>query len=328
MKWRSEIAMRRVLAIAVIAAFCFAVLFLYNDIKDFIWTHPWWHSFLLAIPGIAAPILAYLELGHSREANQLRTEANDLRIRTHALEEEQRRSVVRIAEMQRDNADLTRELDSGRDKHLRQIAAHTQRPLTEAENNARILKKYLGQRALVTEAGNSWGAMGAVIADINEKNNIVTLFCPAGYQTANAYGQPVRCDKVHIVEEPTGECAVQVNIIERYGSYTIYGEARSWEERHVQPSHAGMPRGQNVFKAQYRKDGSPRLRHIYVYASTDASSNYTMVIAEDQQQTNSWYSGKLDIEKKFALLQVEWADEGYCYDGGGGNGSLNLFVRK
>jgi len=319
--------MRRVFAIAVIAAFCFAVLFLYNDIKDFIWTHPWWHSFLIAIPGIAAPILAFLELGHSREANELRTEANNLRARANTLLEEQRKSVVRIAELQRDNADLTRELDAERNKHLRQIAANTQRPVTEAENNARILKKYLGQRALVTEDGNSWGAMGAIIADIN-KNNILTLFCPAGSHTSQAYGQPVRCDRLQIIEEPTGECAVQVNIIERYGNYTVYGEARSWRERHDQPSHTGMPRGQNVFNAQYRKEGSPRLRHIYVYASTDASSNYTMVIMEDRQETTSWYSSKLDIEKKFAVLQVEWADEGYRYDGGGRNGSLNLFIRN
>jgi len=89
-----------------------------------------------------------------------------------------------------------------------------------------------------------------------------------------------------------------------------------------------MPRGQNVFNAQYRKDGSPRLRHIYVYASMDASSNYTMVIMEDRQETSSWYSSKLDIEKKFAVLQVEWADEGYRYDGGGGDGSLNLLIRN
>jgi len=319
--------MRRVFAIAVIAAFCFAVLFLYNDIKDFIWTHPWWHSFFIAIPGIAAPILAYKELRHSRETNELRTEANNLRTHANTLLEEQRKSVVRIAELQRDNADLTRELDAERNKHLRQIAANTQRPQTEAENNARILKKYLGQRALVTEGGNSWGAMGAIIADIN-KNNVLTLFCPAGSHTSHAYVQPVRCDRLHIVEEPTGECAVQVNIIERYGNYTTYGEARSWSERHGQPSHAGMPRGQNVFNAQYRKDGSPRLRHIYVYASMDASSNYTMVIMEDRQETNSWYSSKLDIEKKFAVLQVEWADEGYRYDGGGGDGSLNLFIRN
>ena len=99
---------------------------LYNDIKSFIWTHPWWHSFLVAIPGIAAPVLAGFELQHSKEANNLRTEANNHRTRANALQ-----------------AELN--------QHLQQIAANTQRPLSEAEINARILKKYVGQRALVTE---------------------------------------------------------------------------------------------------------------------------------------------------------------------------------
>jgi len=83
-----------------------------------------------------------------------------------------------------------------------------------------------------------------------------------------------------------------------------------------------------VFNAQYRKDGSPRVLNIYVYASTDDSPNYSMVTMEDQKETNSWNGSKLDIEKKFALLQVEWADQRYRYHGGSSSGNLNLFVRK
>jgi hypothetical protein len=53
-RWRVD-RMRRIVAIAVMAEVCIVALLLYNDIRDFIWTHPWWHSFLVAIPGIAAP---------------------------------------------------------------------------------------------------------------------------------------------------------------------------------------------------------------------------------------------------------------------------------
>ena len=53
-----------------------------------------------------------------------------------------------------------------------------------------------------------------------------------------------------------------------------------------------------------------------------------MVTMEDLKETSSWYSSKLDIEKKFALVQVEWADQGYRYGGGSGSGDLNLFTRK
>ena len=319
--------MRRVVAIAVIAEFCIVALLLYNDIKDFFWTHPWWHSFLVAIPVVAAPILAWFELQHSGEANELRTEANNHRIRANTLQEEQGKSVAQIAELQKKIADLTQELDTERNKHLQQIAINTQRQLSEADKNAQILRKYLEQRAFVTEGGNSWGAGGAVIAEIND-NNILTLFNPAGYSSSQAWGQAVRCDKIHIVETAVGSCPVQITIIERYGSPTNYGEARSWDERNVQPTHAGLPRGQNVFNALYRKDGSPKLRHIYVYASTDGSPNYTMVTLEDQKELNSWYSSKLDIEKKFAVVQVEWADEKYFHKGGSGSGPLNLFIRK
>jgi hypothetical protein len=312
--------MRRVATIAVIAEFCIVAVLLQNDIKDFIWTHPWWHSFLVAIPGIAAPILAYLELQHSREANSLRGEANTERARANALQEEQNKSVQQIA-------DLKKELDAERNKHLQQIAVNTQRPLTEAEVNGRILKKYINKCAEVTEKGSSWGATGAIVAEVND-NNVLTLFCPAGYHTARAYGQPVKCDKLHVIEVPVGGCALKIDIIERYGTHTDYGDAKSWEERHFQPTHVEMPRGQNVFNAQYRKNGSSVLRNIYVYASTDGSASYTMTTMENMQETDSWYSSKLDIEKKFAVIQVEWADAGYRYDGGGGSGTLNLFVRK
>jgi hypothetical protein len=34
-----------------------------------------------------------------------------------------------------------------------------------------------------------------------------------------------------------------------------------------------------------------------------------MVTMEGQKETSSWYSCKLDIVKKFAVVQVEWADQ-------------------
>src|SRR5579859_4387623 len=102
--------MRRVVAITVIVDVCIVVLLLYSDIKDFLWTHPWWHSFLVAIPGIAAVILAYRELRHSGEANKLREEANTQRERANALQLEQNKSIQQIA-------DLQKELNTERNKH-------------------------------------------------------------------------------------------------------------------------------------------------------------------------------------------------------------------
>jgi hypothetical protein len=330
-------AMRKTFVYAVLADLVIAAIVLHNQILEFLLSHPWWISVIAALPEIAVPILAWFELRHSREANELRAEANNQRIHANTLQEEanelrgkQAKSLATIAEVQAVNIQLQTEnvkLQAERNEALSRIALNTQRVPTEAENNARILKKYLGQRAFVTQAGANWGSGGAVIAEVNE-NNILTLFNPAGYSSSRAWGQPVRCDKLHVVEVPAGSCPVQINIVERYGNMTDYGEAKSWDERNVQPTHVGMPRGQNVFNAQYRKEGSPRLRHIYVYGSTDGSPNYTMVTLEDEKELNSWSSSKLDVEKKFAVVQVEWADEKYFHNGGGGSGSLNFFIRK
>lgn len=106
--------MRRVLAIAVIAEAVLVGIVLHSEIIDFIHTHPWWHSALAAIPEIAAPILGILELLHSREANRLRTEANEHRDRANLLQEEQNKSVAEVAELQRSNAELARQLDAER----------------------------------------------------------------------------------------------------------------------------------------------------------------------------------------------------------------------
>jgi hypothetical protein len=314
-----------VIAIAVVAEICILALLLHNLIKDFLFIHPWVQAFIAAIPAIAVPILAWFELQHSNEANVLRTEANDHRNRANALQEEQGESLAQIARLQTEIVKLSGELDAERNKHLEQIAVNTRRPRSEAEVNAEKLKKHLGQRAFVTEGQNQWGS-GVVVAEVNE--NIVTLFVPASFNNSQAYGQLVRCDKLHVVESPKDGCPVQVTIIERYGQPISHGEARSWDERHLQPTRAGMKRGQNVCHAQYRKDGSPKLRQIYIYASTDDSPNYTMVTMEDQNETNAWYNGKLDIEKKFALVHVEWADQGYRWNGGANSGNLNVFTKK
>ena len=80
--------MKRVFAIAAVTVWVFALVLLRSAVKDFLWTPPWWHSFLVAVPAIALPILASFELRHSGEANTLRAEANRLRAEANALEDQ------------------------------------------------------------------------------------------------------------------------------------------------------------------------------------------------------------------------------------------------
>ncbi len=79
------------------------------------------------------PVLAYFELRHSGEANQLRREANDFRAAANRLQN-------RVAELEEE---MTR--------HLAQIATNTQRPVSQAERRAEILRRHLGARAAVSE---------------------------------------------------------------------------------------------------------------------------------------------------------------------------------
>jgi len=95
--------MRRVLAIAAFSVLVLDLIVLRSAINDFLWTHPWWHSFLLAVPTIALPILAYFELRHLGEVDGLRAERNGLRAEAIAL--------------QRRIAGLTAERDAESGKH-------------------------------------------------------------------------------------------------------------------------------------------------------------------------------------------------------------------
>ena len=110
-------------------------MLLRSAVKDFLWIHPWWHSFLVAVPAIALPILASFELRHSGEANTLRAEAN-------ALEDQL--------------GTLSAELDAERNKHLRQIADNTKKPVTQAERNAATLRKHLRANVTVEQEHGTW----------------------------------------------------------------------------------------------------------------------------------------------------------------------------
>jgi hypothetical protein len=103
--------MRRTVAIAAIIGWVFALFLLLPDIKNFLLTHPWWHSLLAAVPGIAVLVLAWFELRDSAEANTLRADANRVRSEQNDL--------------QNQIGELTAELAAERNKHLQQIAENT-----------------------------------------------------------------------------------------------------------------------------------------------------------------------------------------------------------
>jgi hypothetical protein len=134
--------MKRPLAIAVFTYLGFVAILLHSDIKDFLWTHPWWHSLLAALPEIALAVFAGIELQHSDEANTLRSEANEHRaeanrLRTRNTELSSQLDSERNTYL-RQIAELTNELDAERNKHLAQIAINTARPSQEPAASLKI----------------------------------------------------------------------------------------------------------------------------------------------------------------------------------------------
>ena len=116
---------RRLTAICSLVAFGFAVVLFSSEIREFISSHHWWEDTLVALVGIAVPVLAYFELRHSGEANELRRQANEYRAEANRLQE-------RIGELEAEKAGHLAhiaELERERNEHLAQIAANAERSI-------------------------------------------------------------------------------------------------------------------------------------------------------------------------------------------------------
>ena len=134
--WWAESGTRRAVAISSILALILAVVLLWSDIKDFLYVHPWWQSFVAALPGIALVVLAYRELLHSGEANTLRHKANNLREEGNALREQSNALKAEIAS-------LTEKLDTERNRHLQQIAANATKQAEAVEaHTAELVRQF------------------------------------------------------------------------------------------------------------------------------------------------------------------------------------------
>ena len=284
-------------------------------IRLFFWTHPWWHAAAVLVPPVlVAAFFAWRENRHSAEANRLRQEAIRLR-------KESKDAVEKIGGLQDERNQLERERNSLMEK----IADNTKRPLTQAEKTALRLRKYLRKTAHISEGTGYWGGIGAEIVEVNE-DNIVTLFCPATHGSPSAFAVCVHCDDLQILEEPLGSCALQVTVLKRYGKTLQLGEIRNWDDRKTLPIKP-LPRGETVFHATYVQPGSSNDRRVLIYAPTEGNPMYTLATLVDGKESLVVSGDKVEISKKFVVIQVEYRAEGFRYNGGtGAGGSHGLFV--
>lgn len=228
----------------------------------------------MALPAIA---LALLELIHTREANRLRDEANSLRS----------------------------ELDAERNKHLEQIAENTKRPVTLAERNAEILRKYLTSKVAVSEEHGNWGRAPEIV-EVSE-DNITTLFTPRDHSSSAAWCARVRCEDLEITEIPQGSCPLRLKVLRRYGPDVQLGEITRWEDRLQAAANPTFAKGGAAFYATYSKPGSPERRSLYIYPSADGANSFLLEASTGERSV----ADNKEVSKRFMVLHIDYQAAGF-----------------
>ncbi|HVB98798.1 MAG TPA: hypothetical protein VNJ12_05620, partial [Candidatus Dormibacteraeota bacterium] len=219
---------------AVTVLILLATLLHSSHIKHFLWTHPWWHSFFVALPAV---ILAVLDLLHRREANKLSSDANALHAEANTL--------------QLRNDTLVAELDAERNKQLQQIARNTERSITRADRNANILRRHLGEKVAVSEEHGTWPGTPQIV-EVGD-DYIFTLFTPHGQSSSSAHLIQAHCEDVEVVEAPQGACPLHLKVLKRYGPVVELGEITKWEDRSQPSATPTFAKGRVAYYAMYAK---------------------------------------------------------------------------
>jgi hypothetical protein len=305
---------RKAILISMVVAWLVAVVLLFSDVVKILESRPWWVEFLVALATIAVPIVAVLELRHSAEANRLRGEANDERRKANDL----RADALRLQE-------TIGKLEAEKAGHLAQIAANTQRPVTQAQRNADVLRRHIGACVSVTEDyGSRQGSWPStpLIAEVSEAN-IVMLFTPSAGSNPQATGIPVDCGDLDVVDIPQGSCPLRLHVRRRYGSSINFGEIRRWEDRNLPVASPVFTRGGTPYHATFSKQGSPETRTLYVYASHDGANSFQLEVSTGERVV----ADNVEISRRFMLFEVGFRADGFTRSGSGTGGSPHpLFI--
>jgi hypothetical protein len=311
--------MKRVIAIAAVVETLLVAALFHSDIKDFLWMHPWWLGILAALPGIAVPVLAWFELGHSGEANALRAEANEHLATANRLQVEL--DTERNTHL-REIARLTAELDAERNKHLQQIADNTKKPVTQAEKNADILRKHLRATVTVSEGQGEWGANRPEIVEVGD-DNIATLFVPRSYTSSTSWCVRVHCGDLEISDIPIGSCPLRLKVLKRYGPDIPLGEIARWEDR-LRPAAAPVfAKGDSAYYATFGKPGSSEKRSLFIFTSKDGANSFLLEASTGETAIGD----NVEISKRFLMMYVEYQAVGFNRSSAGtGVSPHRLFV--
>ena len=294
---------RRLSAICSLVALALVLIVFHSEIKGFFSSHSWWEDTLVALAGVATPVVACFELRHSGEANELRREANRLRAEEVRLQ------------------DMIGELEAEKAGHLAQIAANTQRPVTQAQRNADILRRHIRACVSVTEGQGGWSST-PLIAEVSDAN-IVTLFTPSAGSNPQAWYVQVDCGELEIADFPQGSCPLRLHIRKRYGPNVQLGEITRWEDRNRPAAAPTFNKGGNAYHARFSKQGSNETRSLHVYASADGANSFLLETLAGERVV----ADNVEISRRFMLFEIDYRAAGFSRSESGTHGSPHqLFI--
>lgn len=269
------------------------------SIMDFVWTHPWWQTALVAVAAISLPVLAYLEWRDSEAASKFRTEAEQLRGEIHELQKR-----------------LFHEL-------LKNIDENTKRQISRAERNAAILRSHFGEKVSVSEGHRSWSDPAEIVEVTDD--HILTLFTPHGARTSTAFSVRVGCNDLQITEVPGGSPRLHIKVSKHYEKDIQHGTATRWQDRNQPPVAIVFAKGTNVRSATFGQPGKSEIRTINIYQAKDGNNSFLL----EARPGGSFTGDNVTISKQFVLLQVEYEAEGFTLlTSSSGGGTHRLYIKN
>jgi hypothetical protein len=301
------------LGIVVVAL---SVLF-YTTAKVWLCANAWFHSALIDGPALALAIIAWRELGHTRDISENLNETKlELGKQTaEASKANEYRS--RMTELEEQNVGLREKLAAS----TQQIADNLKRPPTKAERNAAILRNCMRKLASVSQEGTQ--PIGYEIVEISD-DNIVKLFLVRGAHSTRSFSNIADCGEMTIEETPQGGCALRIHISKFIGQPRDWGQCMKWEDRYgTAPSFEKAPGA--ACNASYGKGGSAETRTLNIFQSKDGTNSFVLESSEGWAVNGD----NVQVSKDFMASQIEYFAANFTrstYGTGATQGGYRLYV--
>jgi hypothetical protein len=309
------------ISIAVVAL---SVLF-FTHLKSWLCENAWFHSALVDGPAVVVAILAWRELGHSREANKRREELVEELNGTKTELGKQTEEAKKANDLRKENNDLARrnaELTERLATSQQRIADNLEPKPTRAERNASILQNHMRKNASV--ATERMVNLPTPYELVELKDGVLTLFSPASQNGTSAIYRRVDCEDLSIDENPHGGCAIRINVTKYQGLPVDLGQVTKWEDRFGDAPVFDKAPGV-ACNASYGKGGSAETKTLNIFQARDGSNSFQL------ESSDGWATvgDNVDISKRFMANQIDYLAANFTrntFRSGGTNGGHSLFV--